>query len=559
MFLKSRRKLAAVATALIAVVAVVLVAALAGDRDDERDVAAARTPTATASQDSIGTAAVLTPTASVIGPLVGPIDDGFVRRDLARDEVPDEAHGIALVDVETGEGELWKIVDTDAHVNYEVSPGHRWLLAYLAGSDSAIIIADRETGNSYRLERDVWQPAAVPTDSGLLVLRSASPDGHYRVIDLAKSPTGAGTELFLTSAEDVRTRLVVILGGGERALIDGLVVSLTSGEVLSTLWSNTDATGLSFTRLQGGGALAVVHRGEQEDRELNVYRVDSEGQLQDERTFGLRVATGFGRWISPDGRWLVGQSSLPLGTAPEADYWPLVVLTDLERGETILRVVRAAIPHRQERQPWLSDSSGVLLQTSLGAAVLRPSGEIDPLPLSAIPVLSPAEPGVLISDGHLFAMDGTELSVRWGAAAWPFLHEVGLDDSGRELRFVKDQITLGRDYTTYIWNQAELPARIEKPPFPDIAQVRVEANGDTVSLRATAGATADIVSDLPAGAVVTVTDLRPEQGSRGRSAVPDPDEIEAGTRFYEASWWIHVRTEAGFEGWVRSDFLEWAH
>jgi hypothetical protein len=41
------------------------------------------------------------------------------------------------------------------------------------------------------------------------------------------------------------------------------------------------------------------------------------------------------------------------------------------------------------------------------------------------------------------------------------------------------------------------------------------------------------------------------------TSAPDQDEIDAGTVWYEASWWLHVETEEGLTGWVAAEFLDW--
>lgn len=79
--------------------------------------------------------------------LTGPIDDGFVRRPLGSNEMPDADHGIVFADVASGQNELWTVPGA-LNPEYVVDTNPRWLLLV---APPGAIIADTTSGKSYRL------------------------------------------------------------------------------------------------------------------------------------------------------------------------------------------------------------------------------------------------------------------------------------------------------------------------------------------------------------------------------------------------------------------------
>jgi DNA-binding CsgD family transcriptional regulator len=508
-------------------------------------------------------------------PLSGPISDGFTRRDLAPDETPDETHGIALVDVATGEGELWSVAVSEGDfVVYDASPDHRWLVALASGPSASAVIADRETAREYRLDWEAWQVVAGPSSEGLLLLGAR--DGlDLRLVDLATDPTGPGKPIAVPSLRQNRESLGVFLGNGERALVDGHVIDLRTGALVRTIWHG-DATAFSLTRLADGGALALAFTGDRADSDISTFRVDAAGNITGQQVFFAQgpAGAGFGNTpssegvsVSPDGHWLAWQSRLALGSVPFSEYWPAVVIADLQSGEVVARVVRASIREGATdfqslaRPMWLSDSSGLLLKTPGGSAVLRvPDGRLEPLAFDAAPVPAHHNRDVLVHAGQLVALDGSALGEAWGIGAWPLgdpLDRVGFSDDGSEVRFVK-VIPPGRDWAIHILHSPELPAFLQRPPFIDALRVAVAADGDGLNLRATPSADAAVVAALPDGTLASIVSDPEEVWGVTTSSVPDQAEIDAGEFWWRASWWVHIRTEAGLEGWVRAAFLAWA-
>jgi hypothetical protein len=565
---------AAISALAVAAIAIGLLA-LGVIEMSTRDPAPVASPTAQAGAQP-------TPEPETLGaPLAGPISDGMVRRSLQSDETPDEQHGIALVDVETGEGELWSLpVSGGAFVVYEASPNHRWLAGLGSGPVAEAVIVDRQTDEQYRLDWEAWEIAAGPNNEGILLLRAQHGSGDLRVINLAIDPTGPGRQLTPPALTENWGRAAVVLGDGEHALIDGQVVDLATGAVLHTVWQHSGAiTVVSLTRLDNGGALAVVFTGDRGAPDISTFRVDASGNLTGQQVFFAQrsAGAGFGQTpspdgvrASPDGRWLAWQSRLTLGSVPFSEYWPAVVIADLQSGEVVMRIVRASVreggyfgDEAGGRSAWLSDSSGLVLKTDGGSALLRIEGDgaLEPLPFAGeVPVPAVHESGVLVHDGRLVSLEGDALSSRWGIGDWPLgdpLDAVGFSEDGDEVRFVK-VIPPGRDWTVHILDAGGLPALLQRPPFTEVLRVQVAAAGDGLNLRATPTQDGEVIATLPDGTVATVTAGPEEFWGVTTSSVPDQAEIDAGTFWWQAPWWVHVRTEAGLEGWVSAQFLAWA-
>ena len=100
--------------------------------------------------------------------------------------------------------------------------------------------------------------------------------------------------------------------------------------------------------------------------------------------------------LSPDGGMVAWQENLDVSGPPIAAMWPVVVLADLETGQIILRAVRASMKMGLVDLQWLSDSSGMVVATSAGFAVLRRDGSLQHIgPVEelngAAPVLVPRQ------------------------------------------------------------------------------------------------------------------------------------------------------------------------
>jgi hypothetical protein len=170
------------------------------------------------------------PTEGTVGDaIISQVDHGFVRRVLSADEVPDEEYGIVFFDLETGQSELWSIPQRSADMPvrpgfYHVDPNHRWLQF---GSGNRRLIADRRTGSSYEIQAEEWQINGGPSAEGMLVLNAG---GAFAIVDLANAPTEVQHEFSLPITQPRGP--AVFLGRGERALLDGHIADLSTGEAV---------------------------------------------------------------------------------------------------------------------------------------------------------------------------------------------------------------------------------------------------------------------------------------------------------------------------------------
>ena len=96
------------------------------------------------------------------------------------------------------------------------------------------------------------------------------------------------------------------------------------------------------------------------------------------------------------------------------------------------------------------------------------------------------------------------------------------------------------------------PLKIEFPPFDDEIHLKVAADGDCLNLRDSAGTTATVITCLPDGTSLTVTEVDSSEMPGFEGVGPYMISLSRGGGF------AHARTDAGQEGWVSSEFLDWA-
>ncbi|HET7737283.1 MAG TPA: SH3 domain-containing protein, partial [Tepidiformaceae bacterium] len=88
---------------------------------------------------------------------------------------------------------------------------------------------------------------------------------------------------------------------------------------------------------------------------------------------------------------------------------------------------------------------------------------------------------------------------------------------------------------------------VEYPPFPEVLRFRVARSGTCLNIREDVSTDAPIAGCVPDG---TVLELSP-----GR--LGDLGEVSANISL-EGWMWVRVRAGDGTEGWVSSDYLDWA-
>jgi hypothetical protein len=299
-----------------------------------------------------------------------------------------------------------------------------------------------------------------------------------------------------------------------------------------------------------------------------VSRFDETGAPVSEWT----VENGAGNFVhrvrvSPDGRWLAWQEELPLGRpygAGGVEHWPVVVVADLDAGEVRFRAVRASMTNGIQTLDWLADSSALVVATQDGYALLGLDQSLTPLPFGPVshfepvPVPSPQEAGLFAYDGRVVDSAGAAAGPEVAATSWAGggLNEgYGFDDAGTELRLQR-VLPFGRDFGAGGLSTMGLPVRIETPPFPETARLRVATRGDILNVRVRPGTSAEIRGQFADATPVSLIDANGAadfcNGADACSVAPDPD------REYDEAWWVYVRSDDGLEGWVRSDFLAWA-
>jgi hypothetical protein len=438
--------------------------------------------------------------------------------------------------------------------------------------DPQVVVADRETGKSFRLDSERWNLVAGPTPEGLLVAQSMAQSDSFILVDLDKDPTRVAAEFTLPVGQPVhkgvfRAEGRALLLADETTLLlalreiqgepgkpgDWQVFSLdkTSGEASDPGIRSAD---LLLSRSADGGAV-IVTPGSEDARTTAVYRFDGSGSLVSQHSVQAVVA-GYSIHLSPDGRWLAWLEQLPLQVQSGVGlpwHWPATMLADMNTGEVVLRVVRA------DALQWLGDSTSIdgfgsdaiawqqwrLAGDDAGLLIKTPGNACAP----ECVYLGTGSPGGLA----LLRPDGTleELSTEpdWVVTVESLVGDrVGLDLNGSEVR-VESSLRAGGDSGGGV-SALSLPSLVQRPPFPDEVRLRVSAGGDGLNLREQPGTGGQIAGALTDEAVVTVTDAScPE---------PEPTYDECSVTYAVDGWWVHVSSDRGLEGWAAAEFLEWA-
>lgn len=526
----------------------------------------------------------LTPGPEQDGPLV-PVSDGLARRVLLPDEVPDVDHGVAFVDVETGDGELWSLdpaLDV-FFIRYDASPDHRWLFAEVTSpAGRYIVLTRRSDGDSYHMDAERWQLVAGPSQEGRVAMRQRD-GGEFRIVELDVDPLGAGVVFSLPHytpvSWDAQEQYAEFFGD-DLLIAGGSVIDAKTGALIDDVGPGGELTAVSYTHLVDGGVMFVTFAGDRAVPDLHTLRLDATGNLMVSRVFPSQPGAGIGIGqtpapegvqVSPDGRWLAWQSSLrpAIGGVPFIDYWPAVVLADVQTGDITLRVLRASIRLGPERRQWLSDGSGLIVAVPGGSAVLRvPEGVLEPLPFPSIPAplgshdapqAAPGDAGALLFDGQVFGIDGAALAPRWGSAAWPMLDpsdRASQETRGGELAFMR--ITpLGRDWEIFALRERELPAYVQRIPFADTLRLIVSTEDAMIEVMTAPLQDADVAGTLSDGSIVTLVLSDDPESVPCAPCAAAPEYEGSQEDWHLASWWLYVRAEDGQEGWVSTAHLVW--
>ena len=541
------------------------------------------------SPNDVTTVGEATPTpaepASGEPPLGGPLDVGFSRVELGSEQVPAEPNGVLFVNIESGAREFWTypvhVPAGDGYYTFSADPTHRWLKVEWSkngrANPPAIVIAERQSGESYEFDNAHWVLVSGPSD-GRLIAQSRADPTDVRVIDLASAPTGDGIAVSLPLERAVAGETdAVLLGNGktlliaphaEGALEPGKVgprrlfaIDLTTGKATEP---GVEAKWLFLRRTPDGGARAVAL-----DAEWKSYSISRDGAITGSVAVDVSdstLAMGNRYDVSPDGRWLTWQEQLPLHVQAGVGlpwHWPVVMLADLDSGEVVLRVLRA------DPIVWLGDEASVHATgnaASVGAIVwqqwLRNDGPAFMVMTPGNRVCdqciyyvnaAPGRLGLLKPDGSL-ADQPTQPVGNFAKALQGLVPgNLGLSRDHTELR-AEGVLTPGRDFGGGV-SSLPLPAIVQQPPFSDGVRLEVNAGGDGLNLRSRPSSGVTLVGTLAEAEVVTVTDGPcPGESTNAAqcSAVLGPSDGNAST------YWIHVTTDAGISGWASADYLTWA-
>ncbi len=500
-----------------------------------------------------------------------------MRVDLARGEKPEGPYGIVFVEAESGAGEYWHVksaLDTQGE-HYQVDPSHRWL-QWQDFRQGRTIVADRETGNSYDFDLDRWALVAGPSPEGVMVLFRIGTD-QFAVVHLVEDPLSVSLNFSLPRGEVAPGMVPIspqgtLLSGGNLLLLDNFLVDLSTGEVTerrAALDGSAPATFVAFASEDGGWLEVDIHVDPISPQAV-AQRYDAGGKrIELDTDPSLRLLPSpVAPFPSPDGRWLVLGTTVNLQSPAMTEVWPAFTLEDLRDQETVLRDVRAST---LRGGAWLSDSSGVVVATPNGFSILRTDGSATPLPFGpversgvggvAVPVPAPNDAELFLYNGEVIRANGEVLSPAIAAADWasnsPW-NEYGFSPDGAELRFVQSPPP-GGDIGLTVLTAFGLPARVERPPFPDEVRMQVDTAGDTLNLRDFPSTDGQILAQLRDGDLLTVTNGSGER-EPATSAWPDEASADPDTFAwaYDVPWWVHVRMADGVEGWVRSEFVAWA-
>lgn len=589
--------------ALVLGVAVLLFAAalLVGDGSEDVPADASATPaspTATASPPPTST---VTPTATATPeptatPRPGPepafgelppgleVDDAgaWVQQPLVAGEQPAADHGVLLRNVEHGGGEHWSLVDgPDAGAQfyaYGIEGDGRFVT--FGDPFQGSLLTDRESGVALRLDRDEFRLLTASADGRLLVMTNEAIAGAclFWAVDLAGGVLepllrfGVQGNQFCSASAAFgapgSNGLVLSMGAGSddrppaSYAIDleaGLIESIAAGPIESAL-STTDGIVLWYDTT---GSV------KEPPLDLSVTRYDAASTGTTVTTFDAISAGAELRpiLIAPNTRLVAWQESLRLGGGLGLGgwhEWPVVVIGDLDSGEVLVRVVRAALDTGVEHTRWLADSSGVVITIEGQYAVLRLGDPLDGSSATVVPLsfehtehFDPA-PVPAPNDASLFAFERRFIDIDGDDVLPPLA-----TDWARSGPLRGDWTTGGSEYYLATWDPGAgdfgdgplaplgLEPRLQTPPFTN--EVRLVVT-ETTELRETASRSSGASWTFEAGTTVTVGN---DASSRdcfefGCSALIDREFEDP------RPWWIFVRTDDGRAGWAESTALTWA-
>ncbi len=515
---------------------------------------------------------------------------------------PDGA--VFFMDTETGEIEGWYVTDGDFDwSSCGVRGDNRFVTCSSGiGENTTEYLIDRESGEIYQ-----WNPDEIgilATWPSGLVFEEADPSGaeptrHFTITDVALQTRSTfdlpnTTRRSITESIMLTPYVVLPDESGLAILVDRrlYLVDIGSGssQLISEIPETLILTSIQVTPTREGFSATLSSVPEKKDgivavQTTVVRRYSGEGELISEGP-----PDGGGGLFSPNGKLVARGGSLRVDSVPILAIgsridWPVVVVADADTGEPRFRVRGAALCYGDigsgeagsGRRRWLADSSGILVATKSGfriVEVVEPALRLAPL-ANANQFLPFFEPSP--DDPDLFAVGSNEF-VPEGEGGGLLGDLILVDAHGNSLREVVLAPTAGGLGHLPPWGSSGSevrfniphpdhhgagdcgvgvtpPPKIEFPPFDDDIHLMVAADGDCLNLRDLPVTAATVITCLPDDTSVTVTEVSLTEVPGYFSSL-EPFVISVS--YSDGDEWAHVRTDTGQEGWVSSEFLDWA-
>ncbi|HYF91608.1 MAG TPA: hypothetical protein VD969_05145 [Symbiobacteriaceae bacterium] len=458
--------------------------------------------------------------------------DTFVHHQIKPGQ-PINSTGLFFMKVATSEVEGWSLGgDQNRWPQYDVSDDNRWVSA---SEQEEHYLLDRKSGVAYQWRMGAAALLAARGEN--LLFRTGSRfwivrDGFKLITPVDLPPTDMPRALFAPNGESA-----VIENGSKIYLLNSENASVREiGRIA------VDEANVSFATLRDGQE--VVVRSDpvvfyQSRPEYRVQRYGWTGKQMADLTTPGRLQ------FSPDGRLAVWPDSLlgmvgvlVVGSGPDlAPRFRLVGADGCPTGGPV-------------GDPWLADSSGLVVRTGQGYQLLRADGGLTQLGALGgdrtweMPVPAPDRAdrfvigGVKVVDeeGRLLAAAVPHAEGQWyGVRGSPW------GDTSDEVRLIL--VSGGKDYGCL---GAVLPPKVEMAPFPTVTgmEVSVAAN-DCVNLRQDFSRDAPVITCMPNGTRLVAA--KPP-GRLNKGYLDRFDSLMV-TNMGGEGWWF-VRTENGRRGWV---------
>ncbi len=459
------------------------------------------------------------------------------------------------------------------------------------------VLYDRTSGRALTWDDRSLHPVAGPeTNSGAWVVFRLGRYGPFFVALDDNLANPRWFEIPPRSASETQTagpaqawahptdeRLLIYSDGAFHVvgLSDGDLATIQAPGPLRGSYGRRWSLDFGVTIFSSGDGFGLI--GRSHDETCRVVRYDWTGTVLSDVT--IRCAFDFetgapweGPHLSPDGK-LVAANTLAEAFCDCLGWFRRFTATsvfDATTGEELFRIrgatwdllVLGLHQYVESQTHWLSDSSGLVVDTTYGRRVVSGNGDWTDPPTSPYGALAPSpEPPLLFllnpttvvdEDGNVVATVGVDIDspVR-EAPQGTFIGVVGRwGTTNRDVLF--SAFLQGPTSGTAL--KPLLPPVIERPPFEERLLLRVRAQDACMEVREEPVNDSPVSACLSDGALVEAIEHGQELGDREAFWVSGPHTANsaAGCERESSCTWIYVRTEDGAEGWALSDHLRWA-